>query len=71
MLRLIAVTLSTRLSNSSLFVLKFSISLVLLRLLWLILQKEFASTGLIINVAINVVLVAALLESKFTHCIFL
>lgn len=71
LLRLITVALPTRLTNSSLFVLKFSISLVLLRLLWLILQKEFASTGLVVNVAIDVVLVASLFKSEFVHNIFL
>jgi hypothetical protein len=50
----------TRLPNSSVLILKVTISLILLRLFRLVLQKEFAPARLIVNVAINIILVLTL-----------
>ena len=50
----------TRLPNSSVLILKVTISLILLRLFRLVLQKEFAPARLIVYVAINIILVLTL-----------
>ena len=50
----------TRLANSSVLILKVTISLILLRLFGLVLQKEFAPARLIVYVAINIILVLTL-----------
>ena len=50
----------TRLANSSVLILKVTISLILLRLFRLVLQKEFAPARLIVYVAINIILVLTL-----------
>ena len=50
----------TRLANSSVLILKVTISLILLRLFGLVLQKEFAPARLIVYVPINIILVLTL-----------
>ena len=58
-LRLVTVGLN-RLPNSPLLILKVPVSLVLLRLFGLILQKEFRPTWLIVDITIDIILVTTL-----------